>query len=458
MSDDKIYSIEFKDIIYAVKKRLYIVLLITVPSLLLGAYYGFSSAKVLYQARISLIIGNYLDDQDIQFRVDDISRIQQLMGTYSAIAKTTLVSEKTVKKLDINISPAELRTYISAIPQPGTPFMDLVFIWSDPKEAIYILDIFSGIYMEEARNIYSMYDIKVLEKDRTAQRIVVSKRQLYTVFGFAAGIIVSLLLIFALEFINSKLSNEEEIENALDIPVLGLIPKHKKMICGTDFDRLGKSDYYVIEAYKALRSNTFFTSIHKGLQTIAVTSGMPGEGKTSVALMLAKLMAYEGKKIALIDCNLRNPDLHNVFQLSNAGLVNIINQGIEWKALLNTSRIENLYIMGVGSIPHNPPELLSSPRMKEMIDKMKKEFDYIILDTPSVNIVTDAQVISPIVDGYLIVVSSGKTKRENVIKTKKLIQYANGVILGVVLNRINNQPIHKHYKYYYKKGRGYCNV
>lgn len=461
MSDEKAYNIEFKDIINVVKRRFFIVILITIPTLLFGIYYGLSDSKVLYQARVSLIIGNYIDTQGTQFQIDDISRIQTLMGTYSAIAKTSSVAERTVKELKLKVSAGEIRRNISASPQTETPFLDLILIWTVPQEALDILDVFTDIYIEEARSIYSMYNIKIMERDSIPQKVVISRLNLFATFGFFAGIIISLLLIFALEFMNSKLNTEEDIEKSTGLPVLGLIPKQKKRRHQISQKSIGNLDHAVIEGYKTLRTNTFFASKQKKYQlsmkpnfddfkTIVVTSSMPGEGKTKLASMLAELMAYNGKKIALIDCDLRKPDLHNIFDLGEKGLTNILDQGVEWRSVLNTSHVENLYILGAGIIPLNPSELLSSIRFKEVIDAMRDEFDYIVFDTPSVNLVTDAQVISSFVDGYLIVVSSGKSKLKDLLKTKKLIQYADGVILGVALNKITDQRMHKYYKYYFK--------
>lgn len=462
MNNDQAYNIEFKDILRVVKKRFYIVILITIPILLLALYYGINSTTVSYRANASMIIGNPLDNAGRQFQIDDVSRVQAFMGTYCAIAKTTAVSEKTISKMNLNISTEGLKSRIAAIPQMGTPFIELTLTWKAPQEAIAILDTLVEVYIEEARSFYPTYSIVVMDKVKSPQVLVTSNKILYTGLGLAAGIIISLLLIFALEFMNSNLSTEEDVESSLKLSVLGKIPRQKKRFREISLESIKKFNYAVMEAYRSLRTNVCFTTIQEDiepfvntissdLRAIAVTSGMPGEGKTSVASMLAVLMAQNGERAILVDCNLRKPDIHNVFNLVQTGLSDILIGGVEWKDLVQKCEIENLYILTAGMPPPNPAELLVSSRMKELIEDLKSEFNYVILDTPPVCLVTDAQVLSQYVDGYLLVISSGKSKREEAIKAKKLIQYADGKILGVALNKIKDPILNYRYKRYFKK-------
>lgn len=462
MNQDKVFNIEFKGILKAVTRRFYIVILITLPVLALSVYYGYNSVRITYNLSANIILGSSSNNNTEELSIMDVSQVQGFMLTYSAIAKTTAVADKTIKRLNLNISSDRLKSSITAIPQEGTPFIELRLVWPNSKEAMAILEVLTEVYIQEARSILPMYRMRVMEKSENPQAIVTSNKTMYTALGLSAGIICSLLLIFALEFMNTRLRSEEDVEKSLGLPILGLIPKQKKKMQGIYPESIRKLDRAVIEAYRTLRTNVHFTAILKnanpfvksfdrGSRTIAVTSGMLGEGKTSVASMLAVLMAQEGKKTILVDCNLRNPDIHNVFNLHKTGLSETLYKEIKWKGQLHISKIENLHIITAGVVTPEMVELLSSVKMKELFESLRREYEYIIIDTPPVNLFSDAQIISPYVDGYLLVISYNQSKSEDAIKAQNLIKYADGKILGVVLNRLIDQRIYRHYKSHYKK-------
>ncbi|GIM28760.1 hypothetical protein CPJCM30710_14260 [Clostridium polyendosporum] len=439
MGEEHVVDIELKDVLRTIRKRFYIVIFITIPVLLLSIYYSNSRIKPLYKVETSVIIGNSIDKEGTKFRIDDVRTYEEFMATYSAIAKTTVVSEKTIKILKLNVSPELLKNSIIVIPQQGTQFMDLQLNWTNSQDAVNILNAFTKAFIEEAKSIYPTCNIKIMEKVKQPQLVISSSKKLYIVLGLFGGIMISLLIIFALEFLDNTLKSKEDIEKYLKLLVIGEIPKERKKIHNIGLEFLSKLNYSVMEAYRTLRTNIYFTSIYKDVRSIVVTSGKPDEGKTATASMLSVLMALNGKKTLLIDCNLRKSNIHEVFNFSNEiGLTNILLGEVNWMDAVHKSEIENLFILTAGVKPPNSSELLSSIKMKEFMEVLKGEFDYIILDTPPVGIVTDAQVLSQFVDGYLLVVSSGEAVRKDTIKAKELIQYANGRILGVLLNKIKD--------------------
>lgn len=211
----------------------------------------------------------------------------------------------------------------------------------------------------------------------------------------------------------------------------------------------------VEEAYKTLRTNIRFSSLENKIQTIVVTSSIVGEGKTTTAMNLALVIAHGGHKTILIDCDQRKPRIHKVFEISNErGLSNLLIEEITleqaiYRAKIDDTESENLYILPSGPKPPNPSELLGSPRMNSLITMLKKNYEYIILDTPPVLIVTDAQIISQYADGCLLVVESGKTKIDDVAKAKSLLFNVNAKIIGVVLNKVKLERKRHYNDYYY---------
>lgn len=208
----------------------------------------------------------------------------------------------------------------------------------------------------------------------------------------------------------------------------------------------------IAEAYRTLRTNIQFSSFDKSVKTVTVTSSGPGEGKSTVASNLAVVTAQSGKKTLLIDCDQRRSRLHKVFGLSNmVGLSNMLAGEVAFPDVVQQTEIDNLYILTAGTRPPNPSELLASEKMKSFIHTMREEFDYVIMDTPPVLIVTDAQLLADYTDGYLLVVSSGAVDRNAAAKSKELLENVNAKLLGVVLNNleISEKGYYGYYYHYY---------
>lgn len=217
---------------------------------------------------------------------------------------------------------------------------------------------------------------------------------------------------------------------------------------------LKNKDFLISEAFKTLRTNIQFSSLDKKVKTIMITSSCPGEGKTTTSCNLAIATAQAGNKTLLLDCDLRNPKLHRVFSLPNTfGLTDALIGAEGLKNIYQESDVENLYILPSGTKPPNPSELLSSDKMKNYLETLKEVFDYIIIDTPPIVLVTDAQVVSRYVDGTLLVIAAGEVDRNTVLKAKELLEKVNSKILGVVLNKydVKRRDFYGNYYGYYEK-------
>jgi capsular exopolysaccharide synthesis family protein len=211
----------------------------------------------------------------------------------------------------------------------------------------------------------------------------------------------------------------------------------------------------ISEAYRTLRTNIQFSSFDEKVKVIVVTSAGPGEGKSITSANLAVVMAQSGSKTLLIDCDQRKPSIHKIFNISNIyGLSNLLAGEISTECAIIESDIDNLQILTSGAKPPNPSELLGSKKMKLFIDSLRNEYDYIIIDTPPVLAVTDAQVISKYSDGCLLVISSGESEGEVVVKGKEALERVNSKILGVVLNKIKVKSKEYYRKYYCYEKQG----
>jgi len=204
----------------------------------------------------------------------------------------------------------------------------------------------------------------------------------------------------------------------------------------------------IAEQFRTIRTNIQFSSVDKELQTIIVTSSGPGEGKSTNTANLAVVFAQQGKRVLLIDADLRKPTVHYTFRTENhVGLSNVLTRQLTLEEAISTTAQEKLWVLSSGPIPPNPSELLGSKNMQVLLEQAKEEYDVIVIDTPPVLAVTDAQILANLADGVVLVVSSGKTERDSAKKAKELLESAQAKILGVVLN--NKKAEESHYYYYY---------
>ena len=200
------------------------------------------------------------------------------------------------------------------------------------------------------------------------------------------------------------------------------------------------ADFFLQEAYKTLRTNVNFALTDaEGCKVIAVTSSLQHEGKTITACNLGMSLAELGKRVLLIDADLRRPKLGNLLETgAKDGLTNIlVDESLLEEVTASYGDNKNLWVISSGSIPPNPSELLSSMRMKRLLGDLKQHYDYIILDTPPVNMVTDALVLSDQVDGMLFVVKANQSEKGSVIHAIEQLEYANVKVLGTVLNGVS---------------------
>lgn len=204
------------------------------------------------------------------------------------------------------------------------------------------------------------------------------------------------------------------------------------------------------ESYRTLRTNIQYSSFDKEYKVIMVTSSEPGEGKSTTAGNLALCLAQGEKKVILVDCDLRKPSLHKKFKISNIVGLSDVMIGKEELVTAMHRYNNNLVILTSGKIPPNPSEMLSSKAMTTLLDTLKQNFDYIILDTPPVQAVTDSQILATKADGTILVVRAERTKKDSVQSAINLLKKVNADVIGTVLNGLDNSR-NKYYYYYGEK-------
>ena len=208
----------------------------------------------------------------------------------------------------------------------------------------------------------------------------------------------------------------------------------------------------ISEQYRAIRTNIEYSNVDQNTKTILVTSSDKNEGKTTTVSNLAVSFANLNKKILLIDCDLRNASIHKMFKLNNIyGLTDILAKDRAVDKCIQKTELENLYVLTAGAIPPNPAEILSSEKMKNLIEDLKNIYDYIFIDTPPIGLVTDAGVLSSFIDGVVLVVKSESVEKKYLEETKKKLDAVDARILGAILNAYKSEQ--KDYEYYSYYGK-----
>lgn len=204
----------------------------------------------------------------------------------------------------------------------------------------------------------------------------------------------------------------------------------------------------ISEQYRTIRTNIQFASVDDEIESMIVTSSGPSEGKSLTTANLAVVYAQQGKKVLLIDADLRKPTVHYTFGMDNLrGLSNVLVGEQQLAEVINESDVPNLDVISCGPIPPNPSELLGSRKMQQLLSDAKLSYDIVIFDTPPVLAVTDAQILADMVDGSILVIKSKHTEIEEANKAKEALQPAQAKLLGTVINGLEKAA--SNYYYYY---------
>jgi capsular exopolysaccharide synthesis family protein len=273
-----------------------------------------------------------------------------------------------------------------------------------------------------------------------------------TILGFLLGLLIGVGGAFLLEYLDTSIKSSKDIEELTGLSVLATIPlvrdKSKPQIPTID-----EPHSQMAEAYRILRTNLAFAATAKPIKSLLITSTIPQEGKTTTCINLGITLAQQGHRTIILDCDFRRPMLHNYLagyiKNSTHGLSDVLIGTLKLKDAVVKSTTDNLFFITSGTIPSNPAELLGSDRMKDVVEKLKSEFEFIIFDAPPALGVADARVLGRISDGILVVIMAKKTAREAVVEVKDELERSGEKIVGFVLNGIDLTRHYYRHRYYY---------
>jgi len=272
-----------------------------------------------------------------------------------------------------------------------------------------------------------------------------------SILAATVALMASAAVAFLIESVNDTVRDSDDVEAVTGLPTLGRIGQIRAS---------GRQQLYRLaavvyprspeaEAYRTLRTNVEFAAVDSGVRTLLVTSAVPGEGKTVTAANLAVVFAQAGRRVLLVDADLRAPGIDAIFDLDNAtGLTTAIHADRSLAVVASDTEVTGLRVVTTGPVPPNPAELLSSDRMRAIIAKAAADHDLVIIDSPPVEVVTDAAILSALVDGTVLVVDARRTRRRSLRRARETLSAADARVLGVVLNRIRDRSGADYREYY----------
>ncbi|MFY9556674.1 MAG: polysaccharide biosynthesis tyrosine autokinase [Blastocatellia bacterium] len=303
---------------------------------------------------------------------------------------------------------------------------------------------------------------KMIDPPRVPISPVGPNRPRTILIGFLVSLLAGVGLVFVLEYLDNTVKTVEDVSRYTQLPALSVIPaisgRKQRLLTGgngkkksdaslvlgnggrmkTDQLSMLDSRSSVAEAYRVLRTSVLLSSVDRPPKLILITSGQPGEGKTTTVVNTAISLAQLGASVLIIDCDLRKPSTHKVLGVDQSrGLSTYLSRNIDVNEVIQKLPIANLSLLPCGPIPPNPSEMISSGKMKQMLQTLSETYDHIIIDSPPLLKVTDPVILSTMVDGVILVVHGGKSTRDIVRRTRQELSIAGARIFGVVLNNVD---------------------
>ncbi|MEA3346246.1 MAG: polysaccharide biosynthesis tyrosine autokinase [Chloroflexota bacterium] len=444
---------ELQDYIQILWRRGWIIALVALIGGASALFFSLQQTPV-YSASVELSVQPARADWGLSNTVKDLLR--NYVENIQTYTKATEVIERA--KLDMTANRLLSQLYVSS--DPSTFSLKIEARDYDPLVAQQIAQTVGEVFVEDRQAWNQKQDkrdrIDVQIRDNVYNRgysLHSPRKKINTLAGVVFGGLLGGLTVFALEWTTRDLiRTSRDAERELDVAVLGAIPAHSSegMSSNPQVDLITLADPRspVAEAYRSLCTNLTFAGLEEPLRTLLVTSAESAEGKSTNVANLAVTMAEREMRTIVVDCDLRNPVQHEIFDLSNErGFTSLFtDEGARSNPPLQRVGVENLWVLPSGPPPPIPSQLLGSRRLPEIIASLSEEADMVLFDAPPLIPVSDASMMAPHVDGVLLVVSAGRTKREHLRRAKQRLARVHAYLVGAVMN---NVPLDARLRRYY---------
>lgn len=432
----------------------------------------YSSSAKFYVNNSAVSIG----EASLNISSGDLSASKTLVDTYIVILQSRTCLNDVIDYAELDYTPSQLNSMISAQAVGNTAVFEVVVTGKNAEETEVIANAIAHILPNKITNIVEGTSAKIVDYAITPTVPTSPNKTLNTMLGFVFGAVLSVGVIVLVEIFDNTIRTEEDITESCDHPILAAVPdmtavtKSKGGYYSKSFVNargggvvIGDGiSFSATEAYKLLRTKIQFSfADDKQCHIIGVSSALLGEGKSLTSVNLAFSLAQLGKRVLLIDGDMRRPSLANKLKVKKVpGLSNYLADKTPLSDIVQKTGKKfsdfEFDVIAAGHNPPNPVELLASAKMTDMLDELKKNYDYIIIDLTPVEEVSDALVAAKFVDGMVLVVSQNYCNRRSFVNSVNQFDFVDSRILGIVVNRVVEKS-HRYNKYGYKKGyyKGY---
>jgi len=456
--------------------------------IILGGMASFCIAKfkmpLKYQSSISMYVKNSNKTSSPADSVNqgDLNVARSLVNTYIVVLQDDTVIEQVgndlIKKYpadlvskcfsvsynengEAKVSPTDIRNSLTMSSVNSTEVLRVSSETKDPDISAAVCNIIAEKAQTVLVRVVGAGSVEVIGPAKISTVPSSPDIPKLTIIGAFAGFAAAAGIVFLIYFLDNTIKSPEEAEQKFGKPILGEIPqfqfkRREKKYSEENYKIISDTNmpFSINESYKAMRTNIIFSLSAVNKKIITISSANPGDGKSTTVSNISISLAQTGKKVLLIDADMRKPIQHKIFGLNNkSGFSDIIASGNTdcLDKFIQKNIAENLDLLTSGTKPPNPSELLGSMNSYNILKTLEKIYDYIIIDTPPLGIITDAVNINSDIAGMILVIRYAVTTNEDITKAMKTIQLANGNLLGMIINNIHYKHDGSYYSKYSKK-------
>lgn len=467
------YNIDLKEIIKVLLKKWWVITLATACGVAIAMLISTFLLTPMFSARVSLYVSNISENTTANLNINDITASQKMVNTCIAITKSESLLNEVAFRDGTDYSKAQLLSMTKSMAVNNTELLEIVVTTPDPIVSARIANTYLQVLPGIVEKIINGGLVSPLDKSVPPSLPSFPNIPLNSAIGGLLGLMLSILALFLIKIIDARVEGEEDLQKHYDIPILGVIPEFSYAKYGQEYklaeDAHHKAatkkktsslkttlinqdtDFGIREGYAKIRTNLIFALAASDSKRVCISSPLAKEGKSTTIANLAISMANNNAKVLLIDADFRKPSIYKLFSLPNTkGLSSVLGGFVTLEETIQIDVMPHLDILVSGQIPPNPSELIGSKPMGKLLDRLDQFYDYIFIDTPPINIVTDTLALSKNVNNIMLVVSDGETRHDQLQKCIGAIEFSKADISGIIVNKSTENNVRYKYKHKYK--------